>query len=161
MFNGRRGLTGRSIAAISLMVLWGTLGPTQVWGQAAETDHKDAVATIEAYHQALANQDSLAARALLSQDAVVLESGYAETLEEYLSHHLGADMEFSAQVQSKREVMQARVAGDVAWVSSTSTVEGVFREREIRAAGVELMVLTRTDGKWKIAAIHWSSRSLD
>jgi hypothetical protein len=52
------------------------------------------------------------------------------------------------------------VSEDVAWAASTSTSTGEFRDRAINAAGAELMVLVRTAGGWRIAAIHWSSRTL-
>ena len=128
--------------------------------QAWADDTDDVVAAVEAYHHALAAQDSAAACNLLAGEVVVLESGYAETLEEYLGHHLGADMEFASQTSSQRTVLQTTVMEDVAWVSSTSETEGTFREQEIRSAGVELMVLSKTKGEWKIRAIHWSSRRI-
>ena len=117
-------------------------------------------AVVEAYHEALAGGDADAAVSLLSDDVIILESGHMENAEEYKSHHLGADMEFSAAVTSKREVIQAVIEGDAGWVVSSSTMTGEFRGREINSAGVELMVLSKESGSWKIRAIHWSSRRL-
>jgi ketosteroid isomerase-like protein len=118
--------------------------------------------TVNAYHEALKNKDSAAAVALLSDQVIVLESGYIENHEEYLGHHLGADMEFSASVPGTRTVKHVEVNGNAGWVIATSTSKGTFRERDINSAGVELIVVARdaTDGTWKIKAIHWSSRKV-
>ena len=139
--------------------------PVQAVGSQGETEDLtgDDVAAIravvESYHAALQSGDRESATALLSADVMVLESGYLETAEEYLSHHLEADMEFSAAVVSEREVVQAVVEENVGWVISKSSAKGDFRGNEIDSAGVELMILRKEDGRWKIQAIHWSSRS--
>jgi ketosteroid isomerase-like protein len=119
-----------------------------------------AVATVvERYHRALESGDSVDALALLTSDAVILESGGIETRAEYRSHHLPADIEFAQAVKSIRSPIRVVVRGDVAWATSTSTTQGEFRGRPINSAGAELMVLTRTTDGWKINAIHWSSRN--
>jgi ketosteroid isomerase-like protein len=128
----------------------------------ATTDATAIENTVSAYHEALENKDSTAAVALLSEQVIVLESGYIESYEEYLGHHLGADMEFSAGVAGTRTVKHVEVNGNAGWVIATSTSKGTFREREINSAGVELILLTRVsrDAPWKIKAIHWSSRKV-
>ena len=127
------------------------------WNESGTAEIKSVV---EAYHNALAGGDADAAVNLLSEDVIIRESGHMENAEEYKSHHLETDMEFSAAVKSIREVIQAVVEGDAGWVISSSTVKGEFRGREINSAGVELMVLSKESGSWKIRAIHWSSRRL-
>ena len=125
----------------------------------AESDSTAVAAVVERYHRALESGDSVGALALLTTDAVILESGGIETREEYRSHHLPADIAFARAVKSLRGPVRVVVRADVAWATSTSTVEGEFRGRPINSAGAELMVLTRTTEGWKINAIHWSSRS--
>jgi len=107
----------------------------------------------------LAAGDSAAVRALLADDVQVAESGGLESREDYLSHHMPADMAFAAAVAREPGTMRVTVAGDVAWVMSTSHTTGTFRERAIDSRGAELMVLSRHDGGWRIRAIHWSSRA--
>ncbi len=124
----------------------------------AQNDSAAVVAVVERYHRALAEGDSAAALALLAPDAVILESGGVESREEYRSHHLPADIQFARAVQSQRSATRVVVVGTVAWVSSTSTTQGTYRERPIDSTGAELMVLTRESGGWMIRAIHWSSR---
>lgn len=119
-----------------------------------------AVATaIDRFHAALASGDSTAAASLLAPDAVIMESGGVETRAEYLSHHLPGDMAFARAIRSVRSPVRVTVHGNAAWATSTSTAEGVYRERPVNSAGAELMVLTRTPAGWRITAIHWSSRA--
>jgi len=133
-------------------------GARSMNGDKSETAEIKAV--VKAYHTALAGGDADAAVSLLSDDVIILESGHMETVEEYKSHHLKSDMEYSAAVKSVRKVIQAVVEGDAGWIASSSEAKGEFRGREINSAGVELMVLSKKSGSWKIRAIHWSSRRL-
>ena len=123
------------------------------------SDSGDVAAIVSRYHAALASGDSSGALALLSDDAVILESGSAETRDEYRAHHLPADIEFARALPSQRAAITVRVRGDVAWASSTSTTQGEFRGRTVNSSGAELMVLSRERDGWKIRAIHWSSRT--
>lgn len=123
------------------------------------SDSATAVGVVERYHHALETGDSTAALALLTSDAVILESGGVETREEYRGHHLPADIAFARAVKSVRSLTRAVVRGDLAWVASTSTVQGEFRGRAVNTAGAELMVLVRGANGWQISAIHWSSRT--
>jgi ketosteroid isomerase-like protein len=121
-------------------------------------DSTAVTATVHAFHQALAAGDAGGALRLLAADAVILESGGRESRDEYAAHHLAEDIEFARAVPIERSALQITASGDVAWVNSTSLVRGTYRGRAIDAAGVELMVLSRTATGWVIRAIHWSSR---
>ena len=123
------------------------------------TDSASVAAAVIAYQRALATGDSARALSLLTDDAVILESGGMETREEYRSHHLPSDMEFAQAVRTVDSPVRVKVRGDVAWAASTNIATGQFRGRPVNSVGAELMVLTRVDGTWKIAAIHWSSRA--
>lgn len=128
-------------------------------GSTAQSDSATVVGVIERFHAALTSGDSTGAMALLAPDAVVLESGGVETRAEYQSHHLQGDINYAKSMKSIRGPIRVTVRGDVAWASSTSTTTGESRGRAVNSAGAELMVLTRTAAGWRIAAIHWSSRS--
>ena len=131
------------------------------FGGASETSSDSAAAAdvVKGYHTALSSGDSTAALRLLASDAVILESGGAETVEHYRSGHLPADIRFASAVPSVRGDLRVVVRGDVAWVSSTSTSRGEYRGRQINSSGAELMVLSREADGWKIRAIHWSARN--
>jgi ketosteroid isomerase-like protein len=115
---------------------------------------------VRRYGAALAAGDSATALDLLAPDAVILESGAVETREEYRSHHLPGDIAFARAVRSEDSPARVTIVGDAAWAWSTSVTQGEYRGRAVNSAGAELMVLTRgSDGRWRIRAIHWSSRA--
>lgn len=127
--------------------------------QAAPSDSAAVVETIERYHAALAAGDTATAMRLLSPEVVILESGGIEDREEYRAHHLAADMAFARAAPRTRGPLQVSVHGDVAWAASTSVTQGTFRDRQVDSQGAELMVLVREGDRWRISAIHWSSRN--
>lgn len=138
----------------------GALAAQEAASAAAVSRDSAAVAgVVLAYHRALSTGDSTAALALLSDDAVILETGGVETRQEYRAHHLPADIQFAQAVPSQSTGVRVKVMGDAAWAWSTSTTQGEFRGRQVNSAGAELMVLARSAGGWKISAIHWSSRT--
>jgi ketosteroid isomerase-like protein len=126
---------------------------------AQQSDSAAVAGVIERFHAALASGDSTAALALLAPDVAVQESGGAETLEEYRSHHLPGDIQFARAVPRSRTPIKVTIAGDVAWATSTGVTQGEYRGRAINSNSAELMVLTRSGGSWRIRAIHWSSRA--
>jgi ketosteroid isomerase-like protein len=127
-------------------------------GHANMSDSAAVAAVVSKYHDALAAGDSVAALALLADDAVILETGGVETRAEYRSHHLPGDINFAKAIRSQRGPVHVRIRGDVAWSTGTSTTQGEMNGRTINSTGAELMVLVRTAQGWKISAIHWSSR---
>lgn len=142
-----------------LMCLGSGLVAQEVVAPQASTDSLEVAKVVRAYQQALGTGDSATALRLLASDAVILEAGGIETREEYRSHHLASDIEFARAVKSSDGPLSVKVRGDVAWSASTSAAQGQFRGRAVNSIGAELMVLTRTADGWRIAAIHWSSRS--
>ena len=149
-------------AGILTAILIASLTATSTQAMAQHEGHggdSAAVAgVISKYHEALAAGDSVAALALLADDAVILESGAVETRAEYRSHHLPGDISFAKAIKSQRGPVLVRVHGNVAWASSTSSTQGEMNGRTINSVGAELMVLVRSAQGWKISAIHWSSR---
>lgn len=132
-------------------------GPTLVSAQAHVGTPVD---TVHAFHEALASGDKQAVLGYLDAEVLIFESGGAElSRDEYASHHLGADMEFSAATTRTVVDQRHEEVGQAAWVLSRSETSGTFRSREIDARGVETMLLRQTDDGWRIVHIHWSSRS--
>ncbi len=127
--------------------------------QSAATDSAAVAAVVEGFHAALARGDSTTALALMTDDAVILESGGIETRVEYRSGHLAGDIGFAQRVSRESGEIVVVVRQDVAWATSVSVTTGEYRGRTIDSRGAELAVLTRGDGKWKIRAVHWSSRA--
>ena len=80
------------------------------------------------------------------------------TRAEYTANHLPEDIKFEKQVTSAWKSYKVTVQGDTAWATSTEDISGTFEDRPVSLAVVELMVLTRQNGAWKIRSISWSSR---
>ncbi len=119
------------------------------------------VATVEAFHAALASGNTRDALDLLAEDVLIFESGGVErSRAEYASHHLAADAAYSAAVRRTLVDRSNGNAGDVAWVTSVESVAGVFRGRAINSRSVETMLLRQTAGRWRISHIHWSSKDV-
>ena len=125
----------------------------------ASSDSADAVNTALSFHAAIAAGDSSRALALLAPDAIILESGDAETREEYRSHHLPADIAFARSVTESRTPLRVALQDGAAWVASTATAHGEYRGRAINSVAAELMVLTRAANGWVIRSVHWSSHT--
>ena len=127
----------------------------------ALSSNADSVAVVKVvndFHNALSAGDSAKALSLLSNDAIILESGGVEPRSEYRSHHLPEDIKFAMAVESKRAPLQVSVEGSTAWTSTTTTTKGTFNNRPIDSMGAESMVLTKHPAGWRIRSIHWSSR---
>ncbi|MFH1763058.1 MAG: ABC transporter permease, partial [Gemmatimonadota bacterium] len=152
---------GFELAVASLVLVVTSLlvaTPTPLHGNALAAPSGEVTQVIQAFHRARSSGDSLAVKQLLAEDARVLESGDLETREEYVSHHLPADLAFASAVERVQGPVDVVVQGDVAWAISGNQTRGVFRERPINSKGAEFVVLTRVGREWRIRAIHWSSR---
>lgn len=126
--------------------------------RAAAPDSAAIAAAAEAFHAALAAGDSVAALGLLADDAVVLEGGELETRAQYAAHHLAADIAFTRGLGGTRTVTGVRQVGDAAWLWATTACRGAWNGRDIDSVGAELLVLAREGDRWRLRAIHWSSR---
>jgi len=125
----------------------------------AQTDDEAAVrATVTGFKKALRAGDGDRAIDHLHPDVQVFEGGHAETLDEYRSGHLAADMRFLSAVETETTWEAVEVDGELALYLSRYHTTGTFRDREIDAHGTETMVLRRTADGWRIVHIHWSSR---
>lgn len=115
-------------------------------------------AVVLGFKAALAAGDSTAAIGYLHPDLVVYEAGHAESLSEYRSGHLAADMEYAAAVATQ-PIEQGLIVreGMAMWVSEGES-KGEFRGRQVESHGTETIVLIPTDAGWKILHVHWSSR---
>jgi ketosteroid isomerase-like protein len=121
-------------------------------------DEAGAHAAAGGFHAALTAGDAAKVMALVAEDALFLEAGSVETRAEYEKDHLPADIAFEKGVTIKRSPLRVVVAGQAAWVTSTSEYTGSYQGRKVDSIGTELMVLSRGESGWRIRAVHWSSR---
>ncbi len=113
---------------------------------------------VERFRTALASADSATVLDLLHPEVRVYEAGHAETLEEYRSGHLAADIEFQEGVRSETRHEELVPGTEHVLYLREYTVQGTFRGREVDGHGTETLVLVPTDDGWRIRHIHWSSR---
>lgn len=128
-----------------------------------ETEVPDAAAIKNAaheFHEALAGGKPDAVMALLEPDALIVEGGTVQTRNEYQSEHLAADIAYASAVPSKELSAVVRQEGEVAWVTSTFSVTGKYKDKEINQRAAETMVLAKTADGWRIRTIHWSSEKV-
>lgn len=126
----------------------------------AHEDRHSPAQTVASFHKALAAGDREAVLRFLDPDVTIFESGGAElSRDEYASHHLGADMEFSAATGQKIVDQSEGEAADAGWVLTRSETSGTFREKDVDLLGTETVLLRRGEHGWSIVHIHWSSRS--
>ena len=133
--------------------------PKQTQGIELPASARPAAATVDAFHAALRRGDTRAAAALLSDDALIFESGGVErTKAEYAAHHLLADAEFSRAVSSVVSRRSGGSEGPVAWVSTEGRTTGAYKGKPVDLLTTETMILRRTAGQWRVVHIHWSSQ---
>ncbi|MDZ7660536.1 nuclear transport factor 2 family protein [Fodinibius sp.] len=126
-----------------------------------QTEKESVLETLDNFKQAIVDNDSDKARQLLSDSVRILEGGNIETKEEYLSHHFHSDGKFLSSMKRDIESQNVSIEGTVAWVSTRTHVRGTYNERELNLSSLELAVLERKNGSWKITALHWSSAGLN
>jgi ketosteroid isomerase-like protein len=142
---------------LSIALLFALVGVGPTGAGSVPPDAAVIRAAVDEFHDALRRGDAKVAMELLAPDAVILESGAAETREEYEKHHLAEDIAFASAVQTTHSVLSAQIEGNAAWMVSTSRTCGSFHGREINSVGTELAVLMKSLKGWRIRAIHWSS----
>lgn len=117
----------------------------------------DAARTVIAFNDALKAGDSKKARSLLDDKVLIYEGGGVErSAEEYVNHHMLADIKYLAAVDSKTLEHQVHINGDTALSTSRSKKIGTYKGKDVDYEGMETMVLRKINNTWKIIHIHWS-----
>lgn len=133
------------------------IGPTVA---ALSPAASEAAKVVDAFHAALAKQDTASAAALLSEGALIFEGGYVERSKaEYASHHLGADAAYASVVPTSLVKRSGFADGDKAWIASETRTIGTYKDKPVDRLSTESMVLKKEASGWRIVHIHWSSRA--
>ncbi len=143
-----------SLTAILLFII----GTSIAVGQHSATEKK-VIQTLNAFHEAIIDNDSQAAKGLLSESVRILEGVNIETKGEYLSHHFHSDGKFLSAMKREVESRKVSIDGNTAWISTQTHTWGTYSDRNLDLNSLELAVLKKEDGNWKIGALHWSSAS--
>lgn len=110
------------------------------------------------FAEALRSGNGDSARRLLDPQVLIYETGGQEaSLEEYASHHLGADMKFMSKVQSTLVSRKEESSGDFAWVATRTRLTGNYRGKPVDLFSTESLVMRRGAEGWRIVHVHWSS----
>ncbi|MEL7832852.1 nuclear transport factor 2 family protein [Fodinibius sp. Rm-B-1B1-1] len=141
-----------SLTAVCLFII----GTSIAIGQDSPTE-RNVIKTLDAFHQAIIENDSQAAQNLLSESVRILEGGNIETKEEYLSHHFHSDGKFLSAMKREVESRNVSIDKNTAWVSTQTHTWGTYSDRKLDLSSLELAVLKKVEGNWKISALHWSS----
>ena len=128
-------------------------------GGALAQDARNASATVDDFHKALARNDTRGALSFLSRDLVVYEYGLIDpTLAQYAFKHLPLDMDAAAATAWTLQSRKAGGSGDVFWVLSAYRVTGYDKLGvAIDNTTLETVVLQRAGDALKIVHFHWSS----
>lgn len=136
------------------------LSVTLALGLSPASAEQSPTAVAEAFTQALQTGDVATVKDLLSADVLIFETGGQErSREEYFAHHLKSDMAFLAKARVEVLDRKQTESGDVTWIATRSRITGTYQDQPLDLYSTESLVLRRDAGVWRIAHIHWSSRS--
>ncbi|NGP90034.1 YybH family protein [Fodinibius halophilus] len=144
--------------AILLLLFSSTTVFAQNSDKTMTNDQEAFVQVLDDFKSAIIDNDQEQASSLLTKDARILEGGGIETKKEYLSHHFHSDGKFLSAMDMKVISRKVKSTKSTAWVSTTSSMKGTYNDREMDLKSAELAVLVKTEDRWKISAVHWSSR---
>jgi ketosteroid isomerase-like protein len=159
-------MTDRSLLAFAAAALLFSAAPVLAHESSAgsptaatvESSARAPAAVVDAFHAALKAGKIPTALELLSEDAVVFESGGVERGKaEYASHHAAADAAFAQAVPSRTTRRAGRTSGDVAWILTEGRTTGTYKDKPVDRVTTETMLLRRVGGVWRIVHVHWSS----
>lgn len=114
--------------------------------------------TIDAFHKALRTNHPDQAIEALTEDAIILEQGFAESSRaEWVGKQLGPAVVFAGD--SSRRILRRLVgqAGDTSWVISFTRTTVDVPGTPLVLEGAETAILRREHGNWKIMHLHWSA----
>ena len=132
----------------------------KVAAPAADPALAAAYAVVVRFGGALKAADFETVQALLADDVVILEMGGAEhSREEYMGDHAIADAAFLGGSTVRVTHRTGRVRGATVWVATESDITPAPGSDAKPMLGTETMVLRKDGDAWRIAHIHWSSRT--
>lgn len=120
---------------------------------------QSAVKALDAFTHALRSGDAESALTLLSPQVLIYEGGGAErSRDEYLNHHLKADMAFLSQARIDIRNRVVQKVGTAVVVLTESRIEASSQDQPVSLLNTETAVLEFGAEGWQITHLHWSSR---
>src|SRR6056297_3263689 len=127
-----------SLTAALLFIIGTSISVSQ-----SSASGKSVIKTLDAFHQAIIDNDSQTAQNLLSESVRILEGGNIETKDEYLSHHFHSDGKFLSAMKREVETRNVTIKGNTAWVSTQTHTWGTYSDRKLDLNSLELAVLKK------------------
>ena len=118
---------------------------------------KSAAQFVERFHQTLKDGDRNAVLSALADDAIIFESGYAESKSDYAASHLAADIIFAKTTTRVVKKTTTRCVKSLCVVMQQSETTGTYKDKPVKSVGVETSVLHGDKEVWKVVHLHWSS----
>src|SRR6056297_3216631 len=103
-----------SLTAALLFIIGTSISVSQ-----SSASGKSVIKTLDAFHQAIIDNDSQTAQNLLSESVRILEGGNIETKDEYLSHHFHSDGKFLSAMKREVESRKVSIDGNVSTQTHT------------------------------------------
>ena len=115
---------------------------------------------VDDFHELLRQGKRAEVLVLLSEDAIIFETGYAgQTRDDYGKKHVSDDADFAGVTDYhvlRRQVLQD---GNTAWVLTQGAVQGIFGDQNVDLEQTETMILRHLAAGWRISHIHWSAHT--
>jgi ketosteroid isomerase-like protein len=115
---------------------------------------------LESYDRAFVAKDLGKLGGFYHPEATVFEGGGVNRgWSDYRDHHLGPELaELDGLTFSHRDVSATRLGASAAYVTSEYQLEARIGGRDVKATGLETLVLVKSDdGNWRIRHSHTSS----
>ena len=124
-------------------------------------DAQRAVRTIEALFAAAERNDMVALDTLYAGDSllVIEGAGINRGWKDYRDNHLGPELKEFKNFKYRPFEIEARVVGDVAWVTYRYAISAEMGERKIDSVGRGTAILERRGAKWVVRLTQTGSRA--
>lgn len=120
------------------------------------SDSAAVVRFVDAFHEALAQDDSVSVYRMLAPTVAWIDEDEILTIADMRSRGAAAKGRWERAIQRERGALHVRVAGDAAWAYRVWPMHARAQPELIRGTEAELLVLTRNGSTWQIRAIHTS-----
>jgi hypothetical protein len=100
---------------------------------------------VYAFRHALKTNDPDTARPLLSDNVLIFKGGVEHTADQYVSHHMLADMKYLAAVESTVLEHRVEIVNDLALSIIRSKVTGIYADKNIDYESLETMTLRKVN----------------
>lgn len=124
-------------------------------------DDAGIVAWIQSFDRAFMAKDLDALSSFYHPDVTIFEGGGVNNgWADYRDHHIGPEMKEFENLQFEHRNVAVHVldGGAAAYVTSEYALKARTGGREVDSAGLETLVLVKSDGAWKIRHSHTSAR---